>query len=152
MNTTTYALLAAGAGACIAFQAAANNRLRSTLDAPGIWASYFSIIGTIVFSTLAMLALQPPAPKMETVRNSDWWSWIGGPLGALIVLAGTMLVQHLGAALFIAFVVAGQLLSSLVLDHFALMGLPASPLTPSKAIGAGLVVAGVVVMKVVKVD
>lgn len=147
MNILLYALLAACAGACLAFQAGANNRLRSVLDAPGIWASYCSILGTILFSSIVMLILRPSPPSWATIKTVDWWMWIGGPLGVLVVLAGTFLVQHLGAALFIAFIVAGQLLSSLLIDHFGLMGLPETSLSWNKAGGALLVVIGVAVMK-----
>ena len=86
-------------------------------------------------------------PSAEALRQTPWWNWIGGPLGALIVLAGATLVAELGAALFIASVVAGQLLCSLFLDHFALLGLPEQALTPGRVLGAVLVVAGVVCVK-----
>jgi transporter family-2 protein len=86
-------------------------------------------------------------PSAAAVRDTPWWNWIGGPLGALIVLAGAALAPRLGAALFIALVVAGQLICSLALDHFALMGLPEQVLTPGRVFGAVLVVAGVLCVK-----
>ena len=94
-----------------------------------------------------MLLLRPSVPAMSNVRETQWWNWIGGPLGALIVLAGASLVSQLGAALFIALVVGGQLLCSLLLDHYALLGLPQQPITPGRVLGALLVVAGVVCIK-----
>ena len=144
--TLTFALLAAAAGACIALQAAANTKFRGHLGDP-LWAAYLSIIGTIVFSTAVMVALRPGAPLWSALKTTHWWYWVGGPLGALIVMAGATLVRHLGAAAFIALVVAGQLTASLLLDHFALMGLPQSPLTWKRLVGAGLVVLGVVCVK-----
>ncbi|MDB5305814.1 MAG: hypothetical protein JWO38_16 [Gemmataceae bacterium] len=141
-----YPLLAAGAGACIALQASANSRFRDNIDNPR-YAAFFSICGTFVTAVSAMLVLRPPPPSADGLRQTEWWNWIGGPLGALIVLAGATLVRDLGAALFIACVVAGQLLGSLVLDHFALMGLPEQPITPGRVLGALLVVAGVVCIK-----
>jgi transporter family-2 protein len=146
MNASVAMACAAGAGMCIALQAAANSRLRQASGEP-LWATYFSILGTLVFSSLAMLALRPGLPTMESLRTSEWWNWVGGPLGALIVMSGTFLVPHLGAAKFIAFVVAGQLLASLVLDHFGLMGLSLDAITPGKVGGAVLVVAGVSCIK-----
>jgi transporter family-2 protein len=94
-----------------------------------------------------MLLLRPTAPAAGRVQQTEWWNWIGGPLGALIVLAGAALVSELGAALFIALVVGGQLLCSLLLDHFALMGLSEQPITPGRVLGALLVVAGVLCIK-----
>jgi len=145
-----FALLAVGAGACIALQASANGRLRMNLgDDPQVplWAAFFSICGTIMTASLAMLLLRPATPEMARIRDTEWWNWIGGPLGALIVLAGAALTRELGAALFIALVVGGQLLCSLLLDHFALLGLKEQPMTPGRVLGALLVVAGVVCIK-----
>lgn len=147
MNITfVYALLAAGAGACIALQASANARFRENL-ASQWYAAYFSICGTILTATLFLLAMRPPAPSSEQIKATEWWNWIGGPLGALIVLAGATLTRELGAAAFIALVVGGQLVCSIALDHFALMGLKEQPITWGRVVGAILVVAGVVCIK-----
>ncbi|MDY3554032.1 DMT family transporter [Gemmata sp. JC717] len=147
MNIVVFALLAAGAGACIALQASANGNFRKNLGDNPLAAAYLSICGTIVTATLAVLLLRPRVPEMTAVRETPWWNWIGGPLGALIVLAGAALAPRLGAALFIALVVAGQLICSLALDHFGLMGLAQQALTPGRVLGAVLVVAGVVCVK-----
>lgn len=152
MNPTVIACagLAAAAGACIALQAAANSRFRTHLDSPW-FAAFFSICGTIACAgalmALYVAARRPPVPDGATLRNTPWWYWVGGPLGMVIVLAGAALTRELGAAAFIALVVAGQLVASLLLEHFALMGLPASPITAPRAAGAALIVAGVVLIK-----
>src|SRR5262249_3356536 len=96
---------------------------------------------------LTMVIFRPSPPSSEAFRSTQWWNWIGGPLGALIVLAGAALTQRLGAAAFIALVVGGQLLCSVILDHFPLMGLPEQSITPGRVAGAVLVVAGVVCIK-----
>ena len=146
MNTLVFALLAAGAGACIALQASANSRFRENIRSPE-YAAFFSICGTFVTAVTVMLLLRPPAPSAAQFRQTEWWNWVGGPLGALIVLAGAALTPRLGAAAFIALVVGGQLLCSVLLDHFALMGLPEQPITPGRVFGAILVVAGVLCIK-----
>ena len=148
MNGTTvaYALLAAGAGCCIALQATANTRFRTNLDSPA-FAAFFSICGTFVTAVTVMLLFRPAAPPSESLRSTQWWNWVGGPLGAAIVLAGAALTPRLGAAAFIALVVGGQLICSVLLDHFALMGLPEQPVTLGRLAGVVLVVAGVVCIK-----
>jgi len=148
MNGTTglYALLAAGAGACIALQASANGKFRENLGSP-LYAAFFSICGTVLTASVFMLAVRPSLPALNDIKATQWWNWIGGPLGALIVLAGAYLTRELGAAAFIALVVGGQLICSLVLDHFALMGLPQQPINPWRILGVVLVVAGVVCIK-----
>jgi transporter family-2 protein len=146
MHTTIIALLAVGAGCCIALQASANGKFRQNISSPE-YAAFFSICGTFLTALTAMLLLRPVAPSYSAFRETQWWNWIGGPLGALIVLAGAALTRELGAALFIALVVGGQLLCSLILDHYALLGLNQQPVTPGRLLGALLVVAGVVCIK-----
>ncbi len=148
MQTTIFfALLAMGAGACIALQASANGNFRRNIGDNPLFAAFLSICGTIITAVTAMLVLRPPVPSAAALRETPWWNWIGGPLGALIVLAGATLTPRLGAALFIALVVGGQLLCSLLLDHFALMGLSEQPITPGRVLGAALVVVGVLCIK-----
>jgi len=146
MHTTIFALLAMGAGCCIALQASANGKFRQNINSPE-YAAFLSICGTFLTAVTAMLILRPAAPSAAALRETPWWNWIGGPLGALIVLAGAALTRELGAALFIALVVGGQLLCSLVLDHYALLGLNEQPVTPGRVLGALLVVAGVLCIK-----
>ena len=147
MNTNAiFALLAAGAGACIALQASANARFRENI-ASQWYAAYCSILGTVLTATLYLAITRPPLPTAAQFKGTEWWNWIGGPLGALIVLAGATLTRELGAAAFIALVVGGQLLCSMTLDHFALLGLKEQPITPGRVLGAVLVVAGVVCIK-----
>jgi transporter family-2 protein len=143
---TVWILLASAAGACIALQAAANGSLRTNLGDPR-YAAFFSICGTIVTAVAVMLLIHPAPPAAAAIRAAPWWNWIGGPLGAAIVLAGAVLAPKLGAAAFIAAVVAGQLCCSLLLDHFGLMNLPRQELTAVRLLGALLVFAGVLLVK-----
>lgn len=133
------------AGACISVQAAANASLRAYLN-DARWATFFSISGTIITAVVVMLAIGPAAPSAAAIRAAPWWNWIGGPLGAVIVLAGAALSPRLGAAAFIAAVVAGQLASSITLDHFGWMNLPHQPINASRAIGVVLVFFGVLLV------
>ena len=139
-------VLAVGAGACLALQASANASLRGNLADPR-YAAFFSICGTIVTAIVVMLFLRPSPPSLNAIRSAPWWNWIGGPLGALIVLAGAALTPKLGAAAFIAAMVGGQLFCSLLLDHFGLMNVPQQGLTLGRLTGAMMVFAGVVLVK-----
>jgi transporter family-2 protein len=99
-----------------------------------------------VTALVVMLAIRPSLPSAAAMRAAPWWNWIGGPLGALIVLSGAALTPKMGAAAFIASVVGGQLICSLLLDHFALMNLPQQGFSMSRLIGAAMVFAGVLLV------
>ncbi|MFM8577550.1 MAG: DMT family transporter [Planctomycetaceae bacterium] len=138
--------MAAAAGCCIALQASANGSLRGNLDSP-YFAAFFSICGTILTAVAFMLVVRPHPPSLADVRSTPWWNWIGGPLGALIVLSGAAVIPKVGAATFIAAVVGGQLALSLVLDHFGWMDLARQPLSAGRLLGATMVFVGVLLVK-----
>ncbi len=138
-------ILASAGGACIAIQAAANGSLRTNLGDPR-YAAFFSICGTITTAVLVMLAIRPSLPPAAAFRAAPWWNWAGGPLGALFVLAGASLTPKLGSASFIAAVVGGQLVCSLLLDHFGLMDLRHQELSAGKLVGAAMVFIGVLLV------
>jgi transporter family-2 protein len=144
MNILWVCLAAAG-GACIAIQAAANGSLRTNLGDPR-YAAFFSICGTIATAVLLMLAIRPNLPPATAFRAAPWWNWAGGPLGAMFVLAGASLTPKLGSAAFIAAVVGGQIVCSLLLDHFGLMDLRQQELSAGRFIGAVMVFIGVLLV------
>ena len=145
-QTSVYILCAAGCGGAIALQAAANGRLGYHLQ-DSRWAAILSLFGSFTATVVLLLLFRPSPPAWSGVRTTEWWNWVGGPLGVVVVACGAILAPRLGAAAFIALVVAGQLICSLVLDHFALMGLPEARITVGRLIGVLMVMVGVVCVK-----
>ena len=143
---TIWLALAIAAGGCIAMQAAANGALRHQLG-DARYAGFFSICGTMLTAIFIMLAFRPAVPSMADIRAAPWWMWIGGPLGALFVLAGAALTPRLGAATYITAVIGGQVVFSLLLDHFGLMNVPQQGITLSRLAGGLLVIGGVLLVR-----
>ena len=138
--------LAALAGGCLAMQGSANSALKSVVGDPRT-AAFLSICGTFATAVVFLLMTRQPMPSVAAVRGAAWWNWLGGPLGACVVLAGAALTQRLGSAAYIAAIVGGQLIFSLALDHYGLMNLPQQTLTPGRLLGAAMVFAGVLCVK-----
>jgi transporter family-2 protein len=57
------------------------------------------------------------------------------------------MIPRLGAATVLALIVVGQMLGSLTLDHFGILGIPQHPVNPTRLAGAGLLIAGVVLIR-----
>ena len=129
-------LLAALAGAAIATQAAANGSLKVNLG-DARYAAFFSICGTMLTALFAICVFRPPFPSVALMRATPWWNWIGGPLGASIVLSGA----------FITAVVTGQVICSLGLDHFGVLGIPQHSITLGRSLGAGMIITGMLFVK-----
>jgi transporter family-2 protein len=139
-------LLALAAGALLPVQAGINAQLRSVLGSPLAAALVSFLVGTAGL-TLVALVLRVPVPLRAAWAASTWWEWIGGLVGAVYVLTTIILAPKLGAATLIAAVVAGQMIASLVLDQYGLVGFAPHPVSAVRLLGAGLVIAGVVLVQ-----
>ena len=124
------ALAAIAAGALLPLQASINSRLCPVVGGP-LTATLVSVAVSTLTITLVVIATRSPLPRPAQIAHSPWWFWIGGILGVVFVLASFGLVSRLGAAFLFALVVVGQMLASLLIDHFALLGIDYQPITPS---------------------
>lgn len=61
--------------------------------------------------------------------------------------ARILLVPKIGAATFIALLVAGQMLASVAFDHFGLLGLTQRPVDLPRLIGVALLIGGVLLIR-----
>ena len=145
---TAWALfaLAAAAGAALTIQAAINGVLGEGTSHP-LWAAAISnSVGLIALLALGAL-IRAPLPTLGALAALPWWAWTGGAVGAIYVASSIVVIPKLGAATLVALVVAGQMLTSLVLDHFGALGLQEQALTATRACGALLLIAGVVLIR-----
>lgn len=141
-----YMLLAMAAGAGIAFQAIINARLRVVVDS-AVWAAVIqTFLGLLLLGTVALVIREGP-PIAEGVSRAPWWVWIGGLLGALYVITSIIAVAPLGAALTIASVIVGQVLTSLLIDHYGWLGVEVQRLSATRAAGAALLLGGVLLIR-----
>lgn len=136
--------LAALVGALLPLQALINARLGQATQGPLMAAFLSFAIGTLALAAV-LLATRTPAPSVAQVGAVPAWAWAGGVIGALYVFAATLLVPRLGAASLICLVVFGQVVGSLLLDHYGVLNVP-RPVDGMRLGGAVLVVAGVLLV------
>jgi bacterial/archaeal transporter family-2 protein len=74
-------------------------------------------------------------------------AWSGGFFGAIYIAISILLVPQLGAAAFVALLVAGQMLASLGFDHYGVLGLASRPADVTRVVGGILLVTGVVMIR-----
>lgn len=139
-------LLAFGAGVSIVIQQALNSNLRTELNSAA-WSGFVSYSAGLACMALLVIALREPLPPVGVMARIPWWAWTGGVFGAIFIGLGIMLVPKLGAATFIALLVAGQMIGSVVFDHFGWLGLAQRPIDMSRVIGVLLLIAGVVLIR-----
>ena len=140
-----FALMAIGLGLTLPLQAVINGRLRVTLGDPVRAALVSVVVSSMLMLILAVITWHPVS--VDRVSSAPWWVWTGGIIGALYVIASLALISKLGAAFLFALLVVGQMLSSVVIDHYGWLGVPVHAVNPWRVLGAAFLVVGVVLIR-----
>ncbi len=138
--------LAALAGASVVLQQVLNANLRGALDSAA-WSGFVSYLVGLICMTVFALAVGDAFPSATVASRIPWWAWSGGIFGAIFIGLAIFLVPQLGAATFIALLVSGQMLASIIFDHFGMFGLVQRTVDLPRLLGVALLVAGVVLIR-----
>ena len=141
-----YLVLAVFAGAMLPLQAATNARLAVSVGGP-VWAAALSGLVLTIVLTLAASTASRGGPRLDGLGTLPWWAWIGGFCGAVLLSVSTAVTPRLGAEQMIALVMTGQVLGSIAIDNFGLVGLARQPLDLKHAIAGGLLIIGAALMR-----
>lgn len=138
-------LTALVAGALMPVQAGVNARLREFLGDP-ILASLVSFcVGSVVLFGYALIT-RAPWPTMAAAAQAPLWSWFGGALGAFFVAVSVILAFKLGATGLMAWIIAGQLIASVLLDHTGAIGFAVREVSWPRIAGVVLLLGGAVLV------
>ena len=121
-----------------------NADLRAAINSAS-WAAFISYVG----GALAMAAFVALSGSSwltgADIARTSWLSWTGGFFGAVYVVAAILLLPQLGAATLLALFVAGQMVMSVILDHYGILGVPQHAVDLPRLLGCALLVLGVVI-------
>lgn len=145
MNKVIWILLALLSGAFLPIQAGLNTKLGKA-GGSAVHASMLSFaVGTLALVLYLLLTKQ--AVSWSGLRAAPPVVWLGGLLGAFYVTVIILAYPRLGPGLTFGLVVAGQMLVSLLLEHYNVLVAEQHPISPMRVVGILLVVAGVVVLR-----
>lgn len=119
----------------------------------GLWtrSSITAALISFAVGTLALgivtVATATPLPLWSSATTLPWWVWSGGLLGAFFVAAATFIAPQLGATTMLALILGGQIVASVLFDHFGLLGYALHPLNMQRSFGLLLLIAGVVLIR-----
>lgn len=144
-------LLAVAAGAVLPVQGAVNALLRNDLaGAPFAVGTVSFLVATLAMAAVLLVTLarqKTPRPALGGVSAMPWWGWLGGFAGATYVTTVFTSIPVIGAATTIGLTVAGQQVASILVDRHGWFRLPQRPVTATRLGGAGLILLGVVALK-----
>ncbi len=145
-NNYIFILLAILAGIMMPTQAGINHKLSGYVESPVLAAFISFVVGTIALF-IYILATGVPLGNLASLKNASLISWTGGILGAFFVASAVILVPKLGVALTFSLIVAGQMMVTLILDHYGFLGLPVKEINIQRVMGVTLIVLGVVLVR-----
>lgn len=134
------------AGSMLPLQAGVNAQL-ARAGGNALWASGISfLVGTL---TLLMVysSLRLTWPSVHELKEAPLWAWSGGLMGAFFVTCMAFFAPRLGATTLLALVISGQILASLLLDHFGAIGFNVHEINPWRILGVILIAAGVLLVR-----
>lgn len=140
-----FLVLAFVAGSALPVQAGLNARLATFVGGP-IRASMISFaIGTLVLLVLSLLVTKGLV-NTNRVGQVPWWGWLGGAVGSAYVASTVAAAPRLGALNLFAAVIFGQLVCSVLLDHYGVLYREHS-LSAGRVAGVVLLAAGVALVR-----
>jgi transporter family-2 protein len=132
-------------GAFLPIQAGLNNKMGKSLDNP-IYASLISfIIGAISVGVYILLTKQ--SVSWSGLKTVPSYVWLAGLLGAFYVTVIILAFPKIGPALTFGLVVAGQMIISILLDHFNILVAHPHPINIWRIFGVLLIVLGVIIVR-----
>jgi bacterial/archaeal transporter family-2 protein len=134
-------LLGVGAGCLVGMQAPINSRLgRSVGSVEAATVSF--LVGTAALLAILLVA-RGGVGGLGQIGRAPWWALVGGLLGAVYVSVALVAVRTLGASGLTAVVIGGQLVISVVIDRFGLLGVARQAIGVQRIAGLALLGAGV---------
>jgi transporter family-2 protein len=128
------------AGGLLAVQAGANAQLSKATGSPFVATTIQVVIAGALL--LFVAAAGGTALAFANLPGVPWWHALGGIATAIYVASTIVLFPRLGAVVTVGLFIAGQMLASLGLDTFGVLGVPRQPPEVVTLIGALAVLAG----------
>lgn len=145
MNKFGWIILSLLAGSFLPIQAGLNAKMGKALESP----VYASLISFVVGSAALILYILFTGQSVSWagLKSAPPQAWLGGILGAFYVTVIILAFPKLGPALTFGLIVLGQMVISLVLDHFQILVPQQHSINIWRIAGVALIVAGVVILR-----
>ena len=125
-------------GMAVALQPSINARLAQKVGILESACISFAV-GTLV---LLLVVLISGRGTVKGIYGAAWWEFTGGILGAIFVSFTILVVPRIGTAATMAAIIAAQLTTGLILDHFGLFGFKVISLDLKRFIGLAFLTLG----------
>ena len=139
-------------GAATTMQASINTEARKFFRSPFIVAGLNFTLAWIILAAFIVFSERRLFIPFGVIAVYPPWIWLGGVCAIIIVSMGIFCVPKLGAAGNAMIMNFGQVVTGLVIDHFALFGSEEARMTLTRLAGAVMVLAGLMLVTREKKD
>lgn len=146
MGILTIALLI---GMLVPVQTAANARMRISVGPVLVVTLISFMVSSVLLAVISAMMRMPLLPSAAQIAVTPWWGWTGGIIALCTITITICLFRALGQLQTAILPLLGQLLFSLVIDHFGLFGSVRIPFSAMRMLAMLLLIAGVLLVVVI---
>ena len=134
------------AGIASTVQASINTEARRFFRSPFITAGLNFMVAWLCLAAFIIFNEHGLSIPVREIAKNPPWIWLGGVCAIIIVTLNIVCVPKLGAAGNVMILNFGQIVTGLVIDHFALFGADEARMSLTRLAGAVLVFAGLILV------
>lgn len=140
-------LFALIAGLLLPLQIAFNNKLTLFSGNPTTSSLISFSVGTLALIAYSLANPTAFQKSLQQLSQAPFYAWLGGLVGAFYIISSIVASPKIGIATFLAIIIGGQMVMSLVVEHFGWLGIAVKSISWGKVLGLILVVVGIVLIK-----
>jgi len=133
------------AGVILPLQAGINTKLGKAVSSPAMASLLSFMVGLLAM--LVYIIVTQQSYSLKGLKDAPPHAWLGGILGAFYVTVIILAFPKIGPGLTFGLVVAGQLLLSIIMEHYQIMGAHHHPVSIGRVLGMLMIIGGVLVIK-----
>ncbi len=142
---TELLLLSVGLGIVLTVHLAMNGMVGASINNARVGNAVFWCIGALTAAIIGATGWQTGA--LSGLRQVNPILLTAGAMGASLVFGIAYLIPRVGAGPFTYALLAGQIVSAMLLSHYGWLGSPKQPVTPMGIVGVVVLVIGVILTK-----
>jgi len=147
LKTAAFIMIAFFVGGLFPIQGAINSHLGKFLNNP-LQASFISFACAILLLSFLLLCIRPDFPDVSQLFELKWYYFVGGGVcGVSFVTMFVILTPKIGIADATTAFIAGELIMSVILDHFGVFGLEIHHISMERFIGCLFLFAGLILIQ-----
>jgi transporter family-2 protein len=144
-----YYFFALTAGMALALQVGVNGSLRTKAGSPVVSSFISFLVGTIGLGLVLLYMLLSGSYSFPAnmFREIKWWMLSGGILGAFYIFITIFVSPKIGFTNMFSLVICGQIILSVIFDHFGVLGNEVHLINPLRILGVVLLIFSVILIQ-----